>query len=84
MMPFPVKLVSPSEEPTSVELSHRNRFGQTALKMSSAGGVMYPPQPAPIPMPKVPSPKEVGEWVEGVFGKLPGVKSGGPDPNDKE
>jgi len=48
---------------------------------------MYPPQPSPIPMPDLsglPTPKDVGNWIDKVFGKQPGTKSGGPDPNDKD
>lgn len=58
------------------------------LKMQ-AGGVMYPPQPSPIPIPELPdinlpTPKDVGDWLDGLFGKQPGTTTGGPDPNDPE
>lgn len=55
---------------------------------AGAGGVLYPPQPSPIPLPDIqlPTPKEVGEWMDGLFGKdkQPGTTTGGPDPNDKD
>jgi len=59
---------------------------------AGAGGVMYPPNPSPIPMPdlgNLPSPKDVGEWFDEVMGggkRQPGVNLNGqkPDPNDKE
>jgi len=42
-----------------------------ALKMQSAGGVLYPPQPSPFPIPdiNIPTPKDVGDWMDDLFGK---------------
>lgn len=56
------------------------------MQYGGGAGVLYPPQPSPIPIPdiNIPTPKDVGNWLDEVFGKQPGTKSGGPDPNDPE
>lgn len=53
-------------------------------------GVLYPPQPSPLPIPdlgdlNIPTPKDMGDWLDDIFGrKKEKVATGGPDPNDKK
>lgn len=89
-MPVLGKSFGNQVENDTIEVQGSSRSGLMALKMQSAGGVLYPPQPSPFPIPQLPdiqmpTPKDVGDWMDDLFGKKqPGTTTGGPDPNDKD